>query len=104
MVALGPLVFLWCGGDPEEGVRDFLTLSALGYMGSYLTACLASPVLLGRIGEPSRRIMALGVVTAVILGVLLVTAFGTGVGDFQPPIVEDVRLVGGAADDMHHGL
>ncbi|WP_156529263.1 amino acid permease, partial [Gordonia sp. 852002-10350_SCH5691597] len=80
IVTLGPLVFLWCGGNPQDGIRDFLTLSALGYMGSYLTACLASPVLLGRIGEPSRRIMALGVVTAVILGVLLVTAFGTGVG------------------------
>jgi len=66
--------------NPQDGIRDFLTLSALGYMGSYLTACLASPVLLGRIGEPSKRIMALGVVTAVILGVLLVTAFGTGVG------------------------
>ena len=80
IVTLGPLVFLWCGGNPQDGIRDFLTLSALGYMGSYLTACLASPVLLGRIGEPSRRIMVLGVVTAVILGVLLVTAFGTGVG------------------------
>ncbi|WP_331436494.1 APC family permease [Gordonia sp. w5E2] len=80
VVTLGPLVFLWCGGDPQNGIRDFLTLSALGYMGSYLTACLASPRLLARIGESSRRILALGVFTATILGVLLLTAFGTGVG------------------------
>lgn len=80
VVTAGPLIFLWCGGDAQEGIRDFLTLSALGYMGSYLTACLAAPALLGRIGEPSRRIVALGAATATILAALLVTAFITDLG------------------------
>ncbi|MDF3280998.1 MULTISPECIES: APC family permease [Gordonia] len=79
-VVAGPLIFLWCGGNPQTGIRDFLTLSALGYMGSYLTACLAAPAMLRRIGEASRAITVLGAVTATILVVLLVTGFTTDVG------------------------
>ncbi|GAB37343.1 MULTISPECIES: hypothetical protein [Gordonia] len=71
MVALGPLVFLWCGGDPEEGVRDFLTLSALGYMGSYVAACLAAPRLLRRMGEPTRPLLVASWGTASCLVILL---------------------------------
>ncbi|MFT4044435.1 MAG: APC family permease, partial [Gordonia sp. (in: high G+C Gram-positive bacteria)] len=78
VVTGGPLILLACGGDPRAGIRNFLTLSALGYMGSYLTACLAAPALLRRIGETSRRIAVLGVGTAGILAALLVTAFGSG--------------------------
>lgn len=81
VVVAGPLVFLWCAGDPESGIRDFLTLSALGYMGSYLTACLSTPLLLRRIGEPSRALTVLGVATAAILFALLVV--GALATDFQ---------------------
>lgn len=79
VVTTAPLVFLWAGGDPQSGIRDFLTLSALGYIGSYLTACLAVPALLRRIGEPSRIMTALGVVTALILAALLITGVATDV-------------------------
>lgn len=79
VIVAGPLVFLWCGGDPQTGIRDFLTLSALGYLGSYLTACLAAPALLRRIGEPSRVIAVLGAVTALVIAVLLITGLTTDV-------------------------
>ncbi|MGV9709298.1 APC family permease [Gordonia sp. NPDC003424] len=80
VVTVVPLIFLWCGGDPEAGIRDFLTLSAFGYMGSYLAACLAAPALLRTIGEASRRITVLGVVGALLLAALLVGAAVTGFG------------------------
>lgn len=79
-VVLGPLVFLLAGGSPEDGIRDFLTLSALGYVGSYLTACLAAPALLRRIRERSWHVTALGVITAVALGAVLVYSVIAGVG------------------------
>lgn len=71
VVALGPLMFLWFGGDPEEGVRDFLTLSALGYMGSYVAACLAAPRLLRRMGELTRPLLVASWGTASGLVILL---------------------------------
>ncbi|MFW0794187.1 APC family permease [Gordonia sp. CPCC 205515] len=80
VVTVVPLVFLWCGGDPEAGIRDFLTLSALGYVGSYLLACLAAPALLHRIGESSRRLVVLGGVSAALLVALLIGAGVTDLG------------------------
>lgn len=68
------VIALLVGTAPQDGIRSFLTLSALGYLGSYLPACLAGPALLHRIGEPSRPIAILGVVTAVILGMLVVAS------------------------------
>ncbi|WP_147207220.1 amino acid permease [Nocardia seriolae] len=68
------LWYLLSGAEPQDGIRSFLTLSALGYLGSYLPACLATPALLRRIGEPSRAIAILGSVTALLLGVLMVGA------------------------------
>ncbi|GAB92095.1 APC family permease [Gordonia rhizosphera] len=80
VVAVVPLVFLWSGGDPEAGIRAFLTLSALGYMGSYLTASLAAPVFLRDIGEPSRRIVWLGAIAGLVLGGLLIGAAFADIG------------------------
>ncbi|MVU77035.1 amino acid permease [Nocardia sp. ET3-3] len=66
--------YLLSGAEPQDGIRSFLTLSALGYLGSYLPACLATPALLRRIGESSRVVAVLGSVTALLLGVLMVAA------------------------------
>ncbi|MEU0502997.1 APC family permease [Nocardia sp. NPDC005998] len=72
------VVYLLSGAEPQDGIRSFLTLSALGYLGSYLPACLAAPALLRRIGESSTGITILGAVTAVVLGALMITsAFST---------------------------
>ncbi|MFI1916920.1 APC family permease [Nocardia sp. NPDC020380] len=68
------VVYLLSGAEPQDGIRSFLTLSALGYLGSYLPACLAGPALLRRIGESSRRITILGTVTAILLGILMIAA------------------------------
>ncbi|RMI30572.1 APC family permease [Nocardia stercoris] len=71
------VVTLLAGVTPSDGIRVFLTLSGLGYLGSYLPACLAGPALLRRIGEPSRRVSALGWGCAVLMAVLVVlAAFG----------------------------
>ncbi|WP_405135768.1 APC family permease [Nocardia sp. NBC_01388] len=68
------VVALLAGMAPQDGIRSFLTLSALGYLGSYLPACLAGPALLHRIRESSRVITVLGTVTAVLLALLVVAA------------------------------
>ncbi|WP_369633982.1 APC family permease [Nocardia sp. JMUB6875] len=68
------LWYLLSGAEPQDGIRSFLTLSALGYLGSYLPACLATPALLRRIGESSRAITILGPVLAALLGALMVAA------------------------------
>ncbi|MFE3189609.1 APC family permease [Nocardia sp. NPDC059240] len=73
-ITLCTVGYLVSGAEPQDGIRSFLTLSALGYLGSYLPACLATPALLRRIGESSRWIAILGTVTAVLLGVLMVAA------------------------------
>ncbi len=47
-----PITALLAGVSPDQGLRIFLTLSACGYIGSYLAGCLsAPPILLRRIGE-----------------------------------------------------
>lgn len=73
-VAACAVWYLLSGAEPQDGIRSFLTLSALGYLGSYLPACLATPALLRRIGEPSRGMALLGTVTATLLGILMVAA------------------------------
>ncbi|WP_330182124.1 APC family permease [Nocardia sp. NBC_01503] len=69
--AVGALV---AGTEPQDGIRSFLTLSALGYLGSYLPACLAGPALLRRIHESSRALTILGTVTAGLLALLVAAA------------------------------
>ncbi|MCU1648565.1 MAG: hypothetical protein JWN03_8840 [Nocardia sp.] len=65
---------LLAGTEPQDGIRSFLTLSALGYLGSYVPACLAGPALLRRIHESSRPLTILGTVTAVLLALLVAAA------------------------------
>ncbi|MGW4353658.1 APC family permease [Nocardia sp. NPDC004582] len=72
------IAVLWAGVAPQDAIRSFLTLSAFGYLGSYLLACLAGPMLLRRIGEPSRALAILGGAAATLIGLLLVTAAFSG--------------------------
>lgn len=55
-----PIMALLLGATPDQGMRIFLTVSACGYLGSYLAACACTPALLRRIGESTPAIWALG--------------------------------------------
>ncbi|GAB2445884.1 APC family permease [Nocardia tengchongensis] len=72
------IAVLWVGVAPQDAIRSFLTLSAFGYLGSYLPACLAGPILLRRIGEPSRALAILGGTAAALIGLLMVAAAFSG--------------------------
>ena len=67
VVTLAPLAALLLGSTAEQALRMFLTLSACGYLGSYLTACVSAPVLLRRIGESTPYVWVISVVASTIL-------------------------------------
>lgn len=68
VVSCGPVLMLLVGASPTQGLRAFLTLSACGYLGSYLAACLAAPALLRRIGESTPYVWVMSsIATAAML-------------------------------------
>ncbi|MGH3640531.1 MAG: APC family permease, partial [Mycobacterium sp.] len=69
-----PVAILVAGATPEEGLRIFLTLSACGYLGSYLAACISAPILLRRIGESTPAVWILAISTTSVLLCLAVNA------------------------------
>ena len=81
IVTATPVVVLISGAAPDSALRIFLTLSACGYLGSYLAGCIASPVLLHRIGESTRGGIALSVLTVTILAFLFANAIYFAVRD-----------------------
>ncbi|MBJ8343796.1 APC family permease [Antrihabitans sp. YC2-6] len=87
VVTAVPVIALLLGASPEDGLRMFLTLSACGYLGSYLAACIAAPVLLRRIGESSAYVWVIGTVTTVALLFLAVNATVSTVRDGNRMIV-----------------
>ncbi|MBU3061018.1 APC family permease [Nocardia sp. NEAU-G5] len=74
VVAGCAIAVLWSAMSPQDGIRLFLTLSSFGYLGSYLAACLAGPMLLRRIDEPSRPLLVLGVSGAAMMVLVVVAA------------------------------
>ena len=76
-----PIAVLVAGATPEEGLRIFLTLSACGYLGSYLAACISAPILLRRIGESTPAVWVLAISTTVVLLSLAVNALLFAVRD-----------------------
>ncbi|MEC3914601.1 APC family permease [Nocardia sp. CDC160] len=96
-VAACALWYLLSGAEPQDGIRSFLTLSALGYLGSYLPACLSTPALLRRIGESSRRLAVLGSVTAVLLGALMVAAAVSARNDNVTVVIAYAAIMAAAA-------
>lgn len=81
VVTVAPIVVLVLGSAPDEALRTFLTLSACGYLGSYLSGCIAAPVLLHRIGESTKGTIALSAVTVTILVFLFANAVFVSVRD-----------------------
>jgi amino acid transporter len=80
-VTVAPIVVLMFGTAPDDGLRIFLTLSACGYLGSYLAGCIAAPVLLHRIGESTKSVVALSAITVTILLFLFANAIYFAVRD-----------------------
>jgi amino acid transporter len=76
-----PITALLAGVSPDQGLRIFLTLSACGYIGSYLAGCLSAPILLRRIGESTPAVWVLGTVTTAILLFLVVNAVAFAIAD-----------------------
>ncbi|BBX85440.1 APC family permease [Mycolicibacterium aubagnense] len=74
VVTAVPITVLILGATPEDGLRIFLTLSACGYLGSYLAACMSSPILLRRIGESTPAVWYLATITTGALLYLAVNA------------------------------
>jgi amino acid transporter len=80
VIASLPIVLTLGGTTPEEGLRIFLTLSACGYIGSYLAGCVSTPLLLRRIGESTPSVWILSAVTSTVLAFLASTAVVVSVG------------------------
>lgn len=80
VIVSGPVIAVLAGAAPDQAMRGFLTLSACGYIGSYLAGALASPALQLRIGESTRRSWLLGLSTATLLLLLAVGAATAGGG------------------------
>ncbi|AYF78255.1 APC family permease [Nocardia yunnanensis] len=101
VVAVGAITacavwYLVSGAEPQDGIRSFLTLSALGYLGSYLPACLATPALLRRIGESSRPTTIFATVIAAVLGVLMVAAAGSARNDNAAVVIAYAVVLAGS--------
>lgn len=74
LITMTALLYLAATGRADRGLETFLTLSSLGYMGSYLAACLAAPALLRRIGETTRRTTVIAAIASAMLLACLITA------------------------------
>jgi amino acid transporter len=78
VVGVTPVVVLTLGVAPDAALRAFLTLSACGYLGSYLAACVSAPALLRRIGESTPGVWLLSGIATLVLGSLVVYALYSG--------------------------
>lgn len=74
VVTIIPMITLSLGISPDQALRGFLTLSACGYIGSYLAGCLAAPALLRRIGESTPGVVVLSAITSTLLFALVIIA------------------------------
>lgn len=73
-VAAVPAALALAGVPGGQALTDLILLSGFGYLGSYLLACAAMPLLLHRIGEARRRSWALAAVAVTTLAVVVVGA------------------------------
>lgn len=82
VVTVIPIIVLLTGTAPDDGLRIFLTLSACGYLGSYLSGCIAAPVLLRQIGESTVGVWVTSILTTatllVLFGNAIYVALNTG--------------------------
>jgi amino acid transporter len=79
-----PLLML-AAGARQEAMADLLTLSAFGYLGSYLAVCLGVPLFLRRIGEVTRSAVVVALLATAAL--LLVAGYALARAAVERPLV-----------------
>lgn len=94
VVTTVPVGALLLGLSPDEGLRAFLTLSACGYLGTYLAGCIATPALLRRIGELTPGILILSAFTTCLLVALTGAAFFVAIRERAPVLITYLGLIG----------
>jgi amino acid transporter len=67
LIVAVPICYLIVAESSREVLIGLLALSAHGYVGAYLLACLATPAFLRRIGELTRLPLFVGPATAVVM-------------------------------------
>jgi len=68
-----PIVMMALGSSPASLMLPLISVSAVGFLGSYLLAAVAAPVFLHRIGELSRRTLVIPALTALVLAAIVLT-------------------------------
>jgi amino acid transporter len=84
-LVLGVPVALLALGAGAEALPDLLTLSAFGYLGSYLAVCIGVPLFLRRIGEVTGSAVVVSLLATV--GVLVVTGYALARAVVERPLV-----------------
>ena len=80
-----PAVFILVGAQ-AHALSDLLTLSAFGYLGSYLVCCVGVPLFLRRIGELTRTAVLVAALAATSLALVAVYAAARAL-DERPLVV-----------------
>jgi amino acid transporter len=80
-----PAVFILAGAQ-AHALGDLLTLSAFGYLGSYLACCVGVPLFLRRIGELTRTAALVAALAATSLALVAVYAAARAL-DERPLVV-----------------
>lgn len=93
VVTTVPVVALLLGLSPDAGLRVFLTLSACGYLGTYLAGCIAMPALLRRIGELTPGVLILSALTTCLLVALTGAAFFVAIRERAPVLIVYLGLI-----------
>lgn len=84
-LVVGVPVALLAAGARREALPDLLTLSAFGYLGSYLVVCLGVPLFLRRIGELTRSALLVSLLATA--GLLLVAGYALARAVAERPLV-----------------
>jgi amino acid transporter len=84
-LVVGVPVVLLAIGARREALPDLLTLSAFGYLGSYLVVCLGVPLFLRRIGELTRSALLVSLLATA--GLLLVAGYALARAIVDRPLV-----------------
>jgi hypothetical protein len=84
-LVVGVPVALLAAGARREALPDLLTLSAFGYLGSYLVVCLGVPLFLRRIGELTRSALLVSLLATA--GLVLVAGYALARAVAERPLV-----------------
>lgn len=79
VIAVVPIAVLASGVRPEQALTSLFTLSAYGYIGSYILASVSLPFFLRRIGENTLANWILAGLTSVAIGFVLWYAMAVSV-------------------------